>query len=72
MAHARTHVKHGASTGIGAQGTLGGTAKKSAGGTKPGMRQLAIGDAGYLWLLVGLEVATIAYLRQAFRRHHGG
>lgn len=31
-----------------------------------------LGPAGYLWLLVGLEVAAIAGLRHYFRDHHGG
>jgi hypothetical protein len=34
--------------------------------------QLRIGDEGYLWLLIALEVGAMAWLRQAFRRNHGG
>jgi len=54
----------------GAQGTLGGIAQ--AIGTRPGGMQIKIGDEGYLWLLIALEVGAIAWLRSAFRRHHGG
>lgn len=32
----------------------------------------ATGDELYLWALVLLEVGAIAWLRHAFRRHHGG
>jgi hypothetical protein len=30
------------------------------------------GDAAYLWVLVILEVLAISWLRQAFKRYHGG
>lgn len=49
-------------------GTLGGI--KAAGG-RPGMK-LQAGDEVYLWVLVFLEVAVMAFLRNRFRRHHGG
>jgi hypothetical protein len=55
----------------GAQGTLGGRVQGIV-GSKPGKMQLRIGDEGYLWLLIALEVGAMAWLRQAFRRHHGG
>jgi hypothetical protein len=31
-----------------------------------------VGDVGYLWVLVALEMGTIAWLRNYFRRYHGG
>jgi len=52
-----------------AGGTLGG---KSAMGLRPGRYPIKIGDEGYLWILVLLEVGAIAWLRHAFRRRHGG
>ena len=55
--------------GGGSSGTLGG--RKIATGAAPGMR-LAIGDEGYLWILVGVEVITMALLRKKFKRYHGG
>lgn len=30
------------------------------------------GDAAYLWALVVLEALAIGWLRQAFKRYHGG
>lgn len=53
----------------GTGGTLGG--RKIATGAAPGMR-LAIGDEGYLWLLVIIEAFTLGYLRKRFKRYHGG
>ena len=50
-------------------GTFGG--RKIATGATPGMR-LAIGDEGYLWILVLIEVFAIAVLRKKFKRYHGG
>jgi hypothetical protein len=41
-------------------------------GTRPGRMQVQLGDEAYLWVLVLLEVGAIAWLRSAFRRHHGG
>ena len=50
------------------QGTPGGL--RAAGG-RPGMK-IQAGDEMYLWLLVFLEVITMVFLRNQFRRHHGG
>jgi len=33
---------------------------------------VALGEEKYLWLLVAIEVGALAWLRVAFRRHHGG
>lgn len=57
----------GANGGTG--GTLGG--RKIATGAGPGMK-LAIGDEGYLWVLVIVEALTLGYLRKKFKRYHGG
>lgn len=53
----------------GTGGTLGG--RKIAVGAAPGMK-FAIGDEGYLWLLVIIEALTLGYLRKRFKRYHGG
>lgn len=53
----------------GTGGTLGG--RKMSTGMSPGMK-LAIGDEGYLWLLVIIEVLAMGYLRKRFKRYHGG
>lgn len=53
----------------GTGGTLGG--RKMATGAGPGMK-LAVGDEGYLWILVIVEVLTMAFLRKRFKRYHGG
>lgn len=53
------------------QGSPGGVANNTAAGRRPG-RKLMVGDEGYLWLLVFIEVALMAYLRKHFRRYHGG
>lgn len=53
----------------GTGGTFGG--RKIATGARPGMN-MAIGDEGYLWLLVIVEVAVMWLLRKKFKRHHGG
>jgi hypothetical protein len=50
-------------------GTLGGV-KMSSGG-RPGLKMQA-GDEMYLWVLVILEVLLMSFLRNSFRRHHGG
>lgn len=50
-------------------GTLGG--RKIATGAPPGMR-LAIGDEGYLWILVIIEALALGYLRKKTKRYHGG
>ena len=53
-----------------AGGTLGGLGFMSG---RPGPSGLIPqGDAFYLWILVGLEVLAISWLRSAFKRHHGG
>jgi len=50
-----------------AGGTLGGLMPR------PGMPAVVPqGDAAYLWMLVLLEVAAIAWLRKTFKRYHGG
>jgi len=33
---------------------------------------LTFGDEMYLWLLILLEIGAIAFLRNHFRRYHGG
>lgn len=53
----------------GAGGTFGG--RKIATGARPGMN-LAIGDEGYLWLLVIIEVLLMGLLRKKFKKRHGG
>lgn len=53
----------------GTGGTLGG--RKMATGMGPGMK-LAVGDEGYLWILVAAEVTLMAILRKKFKRYHGG
>lgn len=53
----------------GTGGTLGG--RKIATGAAPGMK-MAIGDEGYLWILVLVEVLAIGLLRKKFKRYHGG
>jgi hypothetical protein len=53
----------------GTGGTLGG--RKIATGARPGMK-FAIGDEGYLWLLVIIEAFAMGYLRKRFKRYHGG
>ena len=55
---------------VGAQGTLGGMSASIGAGV--GARPVMLGDAAYLWALVLIEVLTLAWLRQAFRRYHGG
>lgn len=50
------------------QGTPGGLGRT----LRPGARSLQVGDEMYLWLIVLLEVATLAFLRNHFRRYHGG
>jgi len=49
-------------------GTPGG---RKATGRRPGMA-LMVGDEHYLWLLVILEILTMVFLRNHFRRYHGG
>ncbi|MDE2101933.1 MAG: hypothetical protein KGL39_32100 [Patescibacteria group bacterium] len=50
------------------QGTPGGM--KAAGG-RPG-KKLQAGDEVFLWVLVILEILAMVFLRNQFRRHHGG
>lgn len=52
------------------QGTLGGSRVGSS-GSRPGT-SLRIGDEGYLWILVILEIMAMGFLRRHFRRYHGG
>jgi hypothetical protein len=61
-----------------AGGTLGGL---PSGGGRTGRRPalpfslgslLPSGDAAYLWGLIAAEVLAIVWLRQAFKRYHGG
>jgi len=52
------------------QGTMGGPAP--AAGARPGSRSVLLGDEVYLWVLVLMEVGTMAFFRNKFRRHHGG
>jgi hypothetical protein len=53
------------------QGTIGGKAR-AAGASRPGMRNLNVGDELYLWFLIALEVGAMGWLRHHFRRRHGG
>jgi hypothetical protein len=53
----------------GMAGTPGG--RKSAAGAGPGS-MLAVGDEGYLWLLVIIEAVVMGILRKRFKRYHGG
>jgi hypothetical protein len=43
-------------------------------GTRPGNRAMmnGLGDAGYLWVLVALEIGAIFWGRSIFSRRHGG
>ena len=50
------------------QGTPGGRGITA----RAGSRSLQVGDEMYLWLLVLIEVFTLAALRNKFRRYHGG
>lgn len=52
------------------QGTMGGRAP--AAGGRPGTRPVLLGDELYLWALLVLEVGVMSFLRNKFRRHHGG
>jgi hypothetical protein len=68
MRHAR--AASNSSPGPSVQGTMGGPAPSV--GSKPGRMQVKMDDSMYLWILVLLEVGTIAWLRAAFSRYHGG
>jgi hypothetical protein len=50
------------------QGTMGGRAIPAA----DGLLTSAVGEVGYLWALVGLEVMAMVGFRKHFRRYHGG
>ena len=52
------------------QGTPGGIGVNAA-GRRPGAK-LMVGDEGYLWVLVAIEVALMCWFRRYFRRYHGG
>ena len=49
------------------QGTMGGPSMG-----RPGGRSLNLGDEMYLWVLVLIEAGMLGWLRQFFRRYHGG
>lgn len=51
----------------GTGGTLGGKMRSPGAGSI-----IPAGDAAYLWALIALEVLAIGWLRQAFKRYHGG
>lgn len=56
------------------QGSPGGVTngtKVRAASRKPGMR-FRIGDEGYLWILVIIEMILTVWLRHCNRQHHGG
>lgn len=53
-----------------AQGTMGGQAMASS--SKPGRSMLSLSDEHYLWGLLFLELGALAFLRNRFRRYHGG
>lgn len=55
------------------QGTMGGSQRAAAGVATPGGKLLGLVDeVTYLWVLVGLEVGALVYMRKHFRRFHGG
>jgi len=53
------------------QGTPGGQIPKG-GRIKSGKGMTLPGEVTYLWILVALEIAAMAWLRHSFRRYHGG
>jgi hypothetical protein len=69
-------VKHGRSgSPASSNPTPSGIPQGSPGGRmgmRPGRRRLMVGDEVYLWLVLGLEVAAMGFLRNHFRRYHGG
>lgn len=65
---ARATSRSGPQPGV--QGTLGGPAP--AVGSRPGKRNMQLGDEVYLWILLALEIGAISWLRSAFSRYHGG
>lgn len=52
-------------------GTPGGRSGKSGVGQRV-RNGLQMGDEVYLWILLFIEVAAMAFLRKHFRRYHGG
>jgi len=65
---------HSAKSNTAAQGGTGGTLGgiPRAAGARPSRINVNVGDEMYLWLLVVLEALAIGWLRQRFRRRHGG
>lgn len=53
------------------QGTPGGQTKAAASKVVIGNRGVAA-PVFYLWVLVGIEVLLMGWLRHSFRRYHGG
>lgn len=54
------------------QGTLGGLGIGiTAAGRRPGLK-LTLGDEGYIWVLIAIEILIMGFLRNHFRRYHGG
>lgn len=62
---ANSRTQNSAPTGI-SNGTPGGRKGPA------GIKGLQVGDEMYLWFLVFIEVALMAFLRNHFRRYHGG
>lgn len=56
------------------QGGMGGTpgGRPNATTRAAGSVSYLIGEVGYLWVLVIIEVLLMGWLRNANRRHHGG
>lgn len=71
MARTMSNLRHPAQSNTNQSGVRQGTPGGAA-TSKPGSRQLMLGDEMYLWVLVFLEVGLMAFLRKNFRRHHGG
>jgi len=53
------------------QGTPGGQTKMAASRVMGG-KLSSSSPVFYLWLLVGIEVVLMGWLRHSFRRYHGG
>lgn len=70
MAHTMARSVTRSAPAPGMQGTLGGVAAPT--GSRPGRRQMVMGDEVYMWILVAAEVAFIAFFRSMFSRYHGG
>lgn len=58
--------------GVGPTATQGTPGGKASVGARPGGIPIQIGDEGYLWILVFIEVILISWGRRYFRRFHGG